>query len=116
MSENTKKKWVVKTPDTEEARREISEISASLGLHPVIAALLVNRDCHTPGEAGAFVNMEKEMLGNPFLLRDIEPAITRIQKALRDRERITVYGDYDVDGVTAVCTLYLYLKSKGADI
>ena len=116
MSELTKKKWVVKAPDTEEVRREIAEISASLGLHPVIATLLVNRDCHTPRDAGAFVNMEKEMLGNPFLLKDIEPAIVRIREALEAKERITIYGDYDVDGVTAVCTLYLYLKSKDADV
>ncbi len=116
MSEHTKKKWVVKVPESEEVKREITQISTSLGLHPVIATLLVNRDCHTPKDAGAFVNMEKEMLGNPFLLKDIEPAIARIEQALQRKERITVYGDYDVDGVTAVCTLYLYLKSKNADI
>ena len=50
---------------------------------------------------------------DPFLLADIDKAIARIREALDKNERIVIYGDYDVDGVTAVSTLYLYLKSKG---
>jgi single-stranded-DNA-specific exonuclease len=60
--------------------------------------------------------METEMLCNPFDMKDMEKAVSRIDKALKSNEKITVYGDYDVDGVTSVCTLYLYLKSLGARV
>ena len=63
-----------------------------------------------------FIGMESEMLCDPFKMRDVDKAIERIRLAITNKEKITVYGDYDVDGVTSVCTLYLYLKSKGADI
>ena len=60
--------------------------------------------------------MKNEMLCDPLSMRDMRRAVERIQKAVDSGEKITVYGDYDVDGVTSVCTLYLYLKSKGADV
>ncbi len=113
---NMEKRWVMKNPDTEDSRRLVREMVAHLSIHPVIAQLLYNRGCQTPADARSFINLEKEMLCDPFLLQDIGPAVERILTAVRNKERIVVYGDYDVDGVTAVCTLYLYLREKGANV
>ncbi len=113
---NTEKRWVIKNPNTEDSRRLVREMVSHLSIHPVIAQLLLNRGCKTPDEARAFITLEKEMLCDPFLLADIRPAVKRILAAIKSNERIVVYGDYDVDGVTAVCTLYLYLREKGANV
>ena len=111
-----KKKWVLREDTSDAARKEAEVISSELKIHPVVARLLVNRGYRTPDAANAFLRMESEILCDPFVMKDIRPAAERIRNALKAGERITVYGDYDVDGVTAVCTLYLYLRSKGAEI
>lgn len=109
------KRWIL-PPQGEEDAAAAREISEALSLHPVIARLLVSRGYRTPEAANTFVNMESEMMHSPFLLADAERAVDRIRRAIRLHEHITVYGDYDVDGVTAVCTLYLYLRRQGADV
>ena len=111
-----KKEWVLREEISEERSREAEAIASALKIHPVIARLLVNRGYRTPKEANSFLRMESEILCDPFLMRDVRPAAERIASAIKGCEKITVYGDYDVDGVTAVCTLYLYLRSKGANI
>lgn len=116
---NTKvkeKRWVLKDEQSIEKTAAVSAIAHELGLNPIIAELLYTRGYTTPKSAKNFLYMESEMLANPFDMADMEKAVRRIERAIADRERITVYGDYDVDGVTSVCTLYLYLKSKGAVI
>lgn len=110
------KVWITNTPDTKEASDAISEIAKSLGVNPIIAKLLYNRGYQDPNSATSFVRMENEMLRNPFDMADMKRGVERIQRALQNKEKITVYGDYDVDGVTSVCTLYLYLRSLGADV
>ncbi len=116
-TKQTKEKvWLLKNNETAEGRRKINEISQALDIHPIIAKLLFNRGYTDVRSVSNFIRMENEMLCNPFLLKDIEKGIKRIKKAIDSQEKITVYGDYDVDGVTSVCTLYLYLKSKGAII
>ena len=116
-NEHTVKRWVLKTGDLSPAASDaIKEIGDSLGISPILAKLLYNRGYHTPDAARRFIRMESELLCDPFLLADIEKAIDRIRGALERGERIVIYGDYDVDGVTAVSTLYLYLKGKGATV
>ena len=110
------KVWITSTPDTDEANSAVKSISRVLGVNPIIAKLLYNRGYHDPESATSFVRMENEMLRNPFDMADMMKGVQRIKKALDDKEKITVYGDYDVDGVTSVCTLYLYLKSLGANV
>ncbi len=110
------KKWIYRAENTPETDKSVSEIASSLGINPIIAKLLYNRGFKDPVSAKAFLYMESEMLCNPFDMADMEKGIDRIALAIKRNERITVYGDYDVDGVTAVCTLYLYLKSRGANI
>ena len=119
--QNNEKKWVLlsetfKERDGEDAGAAVLKIAEELSLHPVTAQLLYNRGCHDAVSAKAFLCMENEILHDPFLLKDIEPALARIREAVLRGEKITVFGDYDVDGVTAVCILYLYLRSKGADV
>ena len=115
--EKTKEKtWIVKSFDDDGAKKSISSISSSLGLNPILAKLLYNRGYCDPTSAASFLRMEREMLRNPFDLADMDKGVERILRALKNKEKITVFGDYDVDGVTSVCTLYLYLKSKGAEV
>ncbi len=111
---NKEKLWLTKAVAESEWESNIKDISSNLRLNPIVAKLLYNRGYKDSASASSFLKMEKEMLLNPFDIIDIDKGVERIIKALENRERITVYGDYDVDGVTAVCTLYLYLKSKGA--
>ncbi len=110
------KKWILKSVDTAEAKSNIASIAKAVQIHPIIADLLYSRGYTDKCSVREFIGMESEMLENPFSLKDIDKGIDRISKAILNNEKITVYGDYDVDGVTSVCTLYLYLKSKGADI
>lgn len=116
-NEHTAKRWVLKSEAfSVDAVRAIGEIGDVLGISPILAKLLYSRGYRTPDEARRFIRMESELLCDPFMLADIDLGIARIQKALDENERIVIYGDYDVDGVTAVSTLYLYLKSKGARV
>ena len=110
------KVWITNAPDTAEANSAVAAIARALGVNPIIAKLLYNRGYQDPTSATSFVRMENEMLRNPFDMADMMKGVQRIKKALDNKEKITVYGDYDVDGVTSVCTLYLYLKSLGANV
>ena len=85
------------------------------GYAPLLAAVMASRGIDTPEKAGAFLGRELSALSDPFALEDMDRAVNRIELAIQRGERITVYGDYDVDGITASCLLYEYLKSRGAD-
>ena len=108
------KQWLIKTPATDEASYAINSISSTLGINRILASLLYNRGYCDAKSANAFIRMENETFRSPFDMKDMDKGVERIERALKNGEKITVYGDYDVDGVTAVCTLYLYLKSQGA--
>ncbi len=111
-----RKKWLIKCSADAENRKLKLRLSAELGIEPLVAQLLINRGYRDAKSAGEFLRMEKEMLCNPFDMKDMDKAVERIKRAVDGKERITVYGDYDVDGVTSVCTLCLYLRSKGASV
>ncbi|MBQ8908416.1 MAG: single-stranded-DNA-specific exonuclease RecJ [Clostridia bacterium] len=113
---NAEKKWLLRYDGTEDSRQAVKAISEQIGVSPVMAQLLVNRGYRDPASAAAFIRMESELLCNPLELADVEKAVNRLRLAVERGEKIAVYGDYDVDGVTAVCTLYLYLTSLGADV
>ena len=110
------KKWIIKSVSTPESEAAVREISDGLGLHPVVARLLYNRGYQDIPSAKSFLYMESEILCNPFDMLGIDAAVDRIYRAVESGELITIYGDYDVDGVTSVCTLYLYLQSIGARV
>ena len=105
-------KWVPKEYDRDAA----ALLSAHLGIHPITAKLLTLRGIKTTKEAADFLNEDGiSSLFDPFLLKDMDRAVKRIKRALADGERVCIYGDYDVDGVTSTTLLYKYLKSKGLE-
>ena len=110
------RQWTVKSIDESQSNAQIGQIASDLGINTIVARLLYNRGYCDSRSAERFLRMKNEMLCDPLSMRDMRRAVERIQKAVDSGEKITVYGDYDVDGVTSVCTLYLYLKSKGADV
>ena len=116
LKETKEKNWIFKSTDTDESLIKINEIADELGINPIIAKLLYNRGYTDVASAKSFIYMESEMLSSPFLMKDMELGVKRVISAIKNGEKITIYGDYDVDGVTSVCTIYLYLKSKGADV
>ncbi len=118
MSLNDKKKvWSLRyTPGNSDADALIEDIAQGLGISDVVARLIYNRGYMSAEGAKSFIYPSEEILHSPFGLRDMDRAVERIERAIDAGERITVYGDYDVDGVTSVTLLYLYLLSLGADV
>ncbi|KAI4469334.1 single-stranded-dna-specific exonuclease recj [Holotrichia oblita] len=104
------KRWVVKPqgdPGT------VDRLSSVLGIPRVLANLLVQRGIHTNEQAEKFFNPRLEDLHDPFLMKDMDRAVKRVELAVKRNERIMVYGDYDVDGTTAVALVYIFLRRLG---
>ncbi len=116
FTKNREKKWNIRSLEHPFDKTVVKETADALGLLPIVSELLWLRGYETKEAASDFLFMKTEMMGDPFILADMQRAVDRIITAIRGHEKITIYGDYDVDGVTAVCTLYLYLKSQGADV
>ena len=113
----TKEKvWHTKEDASAEAAAASSLIASKLGIDPIVAKLLFIRGYTDASSAMTFLRMEDEIFINPFRMKDMDKAVDRIKRAIEKSEKITIYGDYDVDGVTSVCALYLYLKSRGATV
>ena len=89
---------------------------SEMGLNPVIALLLVQRGLTTAQEVKRFFRPSLSNLHDPFLMPDMEKAVQRLNKALGDKERILIYGDYDVDGTTAVSLVYKYLRPYSTNL
>jgi len=87
-----------------------NDLAKELNLHPVLIELLVNKGIETTEEATKYLYPKLEDLHDPFLLPDMDKAIRRIEKALGNKERILIYGDYDVDGTTAVSLVYKFFR------
>ena len=101
------KKWEIR-PVTDQTA--VRELSSELGVDPVLASLLVQRGVTTFEGARAFFRPSLEKLHDPFLMKDMDKAVARVERAIDRGEKILVYGDYDVDGTTAVSLVYLFLK------
>ena len=91
-------------------------VSRELGISLLTARLLCNRGYRDPLAATLFLGNDERLWHDPMLMADMRPAVERVLAAVDKGERIAIYGDYDVDGVTSVTTLYLYLKGLGADV
>src|SRR5512145_3458452 len=104
----TTRAWKIRENGQSENVRKIAE---ELGVNPVIATLLVQRDITTFEQAKAFFRPELSMLYDPFLMNDMEKAVQRLQTAIQGGEKILVYGDYDVDGTTSVSMMYSFIKN-----
>lgn len=112
-----KNKWIVNAT-SEQMRNNpiVNEIARELKITIPTSQLLVNRGCMTPTEAESFLKKEEEQLHDPFMMLDMDNAAYTIIEAVENGDKIVIYGDYDVDGVTSVSCLYLYLKKHGADV
>lgn len=108
----TTKLWYNKPPHPSPAAALLAD---ELNVDPVIGQLLVDREIFTFEEAKAFFRPQLSDLHDPFLMRDMDKAVERLTQAVESGERILVYGDYDVDGTTAVTLMYSFLKQVGVD-
>lgn len=108
-------KWNFRTP-TEEELRKRDILSAELGISPVICLLLVQRGIASAEEAKKFFRPGMSDLHDPFLMPDMDKAVKRLNNALGHKEKILVYGDYDVDGTTAVALVYKFLRPYSSTI
>ncbi len=105
------KKWVTAKPDLQAAQ----SLSETCGFSPLAAAALCARGVDTPEKAAAFLSTDISGLHNPMRLCDMGKAVQQIRTAIAEKQKIIVFGDYDVDGITATCVLLRYLRSLGAD-
>ncbi len=101
------------TPEREEAAKALA---ADVGIHPALGKLLLDRGIATAAEAKRFFRPQLNELLDPFLFRDMRIAVDRLNQALGRKERILVYGDYDVDGCTAVALVYRFLQQFTTNI
>ena len=107
------KRWVENRAVDEQI---ISQLADQLNITAIIATLLVNRGVSNFKEAEEFFRPKPEHIHNPFLMKDMDRAIERIQHAIANNERILIYGDYDVDGTTSVSLVYSFFKPIYANI
>ena len=106
-------KWVILDDIDNET---VENYARLLKIPPVISRILLNRGIDTYEKAKLFFRGKMDNLYDPFLLVEMEKAVDRIIKAIRNKEKFLIYGDYDVDGITSVALLYLLLKKVGADV
>ena len=106
-----KKRWVIQPADSRSA-----QFAKSLKVSPLLAQVLINRGVTDVQAGSAFLQPRLTQLIDPQLMPGIEPAVRRIKQAVKAKEKITIYGDYDVDGITGVAILWQILKLLGADV
>ena len=102
--------------DDADALSSINAISSSLGVSSACAKLLYLRGYKSVSLAEDFINKNGLSIYDPFRLRDMRAAAERIVEAIENKEHIAIYGDYDVDGVSATAVLYLYLEEIAPDL
>ena len=108
-------KWNIR-PHTKEEIRQRDALAEALGLNPIISLLLVQRGITTVDEAKHYFHPNLRDLHDPFLMPDMHKAVKRLNKALGNKERIMIYGDYDVDGTTAVALVYKFLRAYSSSL
>lgn len=106
------KKWQIQ--ETNEVLKE--QIKAKYGINDLLATILVNRQIVEENEISVFLYPTRENFHSPFLMPDMEKAVKRIQKAIEQQEKIIIYGDYDVDGITSITVLKSFLEDRGIQV
>ena len=106
------KKWGFYEIDENIAKK----IAKKFGINEVLAKILVNREVTKDEEIKVFLEPTRNDFYDPFLLPDMEKAVDRIIKAIEKKEKVLIYGDYDVDGITSVTVLKKFLKERGLDV
>lgn len=107
-----KKNWIIQ----KENIKLRDKLSKSLNISPITAQILLNRGIENEAEANLFLNCTLFDLPSPYLMKGMDIAIERIIKGLEQNEKIAIYGDYDVDGVTSTAVLYNFLKGINANV
>lgn len=107
-----KKKWLLKEFD----KARVLEISKTFKISPVAAIILYNRGIRDDDAIGKFLSKDLSGMYDPFLMCDMDKAVERIYSAKEAGEKITIYGDYDVDGITAIAILYKHLNELGISV
>lgn len=102
-------RWTIKPKPLQESIKKLQE---SLQVEEIVATLLLQRGINTYDEAKTFFRPSLEDLQDPYLMKDMDKAVSRIEKAIASKENILVYGDYDVDGTTSVALMSSYLKTR----
>ena len=108
-------KWNYEEP-TPELKEAAAKLSAETGVSPVLCELLIERGITTASDVRTFFRPQLQSLHDPFLMRDMDKAVNRLNEAMGRKERILVYGDYDVDGCTAVALVYRFLQQFYSNI
>ena len=101
------------TPDQIELSKKLSK---ELGISPILTRLLIQRGITTQEDARTFFEPKIEHLHDPFLMKDMDIAVERLNQAIGNKERIMVYGDYDVDGTTSVALVYSFIRKYYSNI
>ena len=104
------KRWMQATPTA-----EALELARALDLHPQIASLLWQRGYREAAQVRAFLDPRLQSLGDPFVLTDLRRAAERILQGIAAREKMVIFGDYDVDGITSSALMWRILRRLGAD-
>ena len=96
--------------------KEVNKISAKLGISKLLANILVNRGIQKEEQIKVFLEPTRNNFHDPFLLPDMEIATNRIIDAINNNEKIMIYGDYDVDGITSISVLKKFLVERGLQV
>ena len=107
------KKWVCNEVDV----NKVNKIKEKYNLTDLLSSILVGRDiAQNEEKLNVFLNPTRKDFYDPFLLPDMEIAVNRIIKAINNKEKIMIYGDYDVDGITSICVLKKFLEARGVEV
>ncbi len=104
------KRWTYRRTLTTNQQNQAEDLAKSINVNPFLGQLLVQRGITTFESAKAFFRPSLEHLHDPFLMKDMDKAVTRLLNAFKNQEKIIIYGDYDVDGATSVAVFYGFLK------
>ena len=106
------KKWQIYDTQNE----KVEELTKNYGINPLLATILVNRGITKKEDIRLFLEPTRADFHNPFLMIDMEIAVDRIIKAIKNKEKVTIYGDYDVDGITSITVLKGFLQERGIEV
>ena len=106
------KKWQIYETD----ENKIQEISQKYNLNKLLSTILANRNIINEKDIKQFLSPTRKDFHDPFLIHDMEKAVERIIEAIKKQEKVTIYGDYDVDGITSITVLKRYLSDRGLEV
>ena len=107
-----KKEWQILQPDI----HLVEKLCGMLNCHPAVASILINRNLFSTKDVSDFFNTSLNQLSPPFSIKDMDVAVDRILAAIEQKEKILIFGDYDVDGITATTLVLEFLRSVDADV